>query len=108
MIGIGSDTVLVVMPKAQLLFTDAKLNLGDRASGEIERDSFITLRVKRGTQEANALKTEPVSLVNRESLYSQAGECDKDKGSNTLASLLSSAQFQKGGVADKIRVSAGP
>ena len=31
----------------------------------------------------------------------------KDKGSNTLASLLSSAQFQKGGVADKIRVCAG-
>ena len=45
------------MPKAQPLCTGgAKLNLGDRVLGEVERDSFIALPGKGGTQQAPALK----------------------------------------------------
>jgi len=46
----------------------------------------------------------PLSLVSRERLYSQAGVCDKDEGSDSPALFL--LQFSKGGLAVKVRVYA--
>ena len=43
------------------------------------------------------------SLVSRERVHSQAGDCDKDQGSNRLVFVL--LQFPQDG--DKIRVCAG-
>ena len=57
---------------------------------------------KRGPQEASASRTVPLSLVSRERFFSQAGVHDKDPDINSLAVLLSSAKFLKGGVADEI------
>ena len=39
-----------MMLKARLLCTGAVLNLGDRVLGEVEKNSFIALPGKRGTE----------------------------------------------------------
>ena len=39
------------------LYTSAESNLGDRVLSEVEKDSFITLPGKGGTQQAPASKT---------------------------------------------------
>ena len=44
------------MPKTQLLCTSAKLNLGDRVFGEVEKQQFFCFARQRGTQWAPALK----------------------------------------------------
>ena len=45
------------MPKTRLLCTSAKSNLRDRVLGEVEKNSFIALPGKGGTQRAHAWKT---------------------------------------------------
>ena len=47
----------LLMAKAQPLYTGAKSNLRDRVLGEVEKNRFITLPGKGGTQWAPALKS---------------------------------------------------
>ena len=47
----------ILMPKHQPLYTSAKLNLRDRALGEIEKNSFIALPGKSGQSGLMPLKT---------------------------------------------------
>ena len=55
-LGYGSPDITAVA-EIPPLYTGARLNLGDRVLGEVERNSFIALPGKGGTQPANALKT---------------------------------------------------
>ena len=40
--------MVAIMPKTRPLYTGAESNLGDRALGEVEKDSFIALPGKGG------------------------------------------------------------
>ena len=69
------------------------------------KGGFILSQAKGGTQQASTSRTVPSSLGNRGRSYIQSswsGVFDKDQGGNSPV-LLSSAEFQKGGAADKIR-----
>ena len=71
--------------------------------------SFILCQGKRGTQQASTSRIVPPSLRNSERAYCQGSWSrvrHKDQGSKSCI-LLSSAEFQKGGIADKIKVCAG-
>ena len=56
-IGLYNILKLRMMPKTWPLCTGVKLNLRDRVLGEVEKNSFIDLPGKGGTQQPHASKT---------------------------------------------------
>ena len=56
---LGTLHLLALLLKAQPLFTGAKLDLGDRVLGEVEKNTFIVLSGKEGHGRANGSKLYP-------------------------------------------------
>lgn len=73
-----------VLPKCWLLCAPVPNRNTETVTEEKEREGCITLPAKE-TQQAKFLKN-CASLVSRERLYSQAGECHKIQGSNSSVS----------------------